>query len=80
MQVEPGHASEVDIEHETRGVAVERRAEILVGARVCLDGDAGGSQHAGECGAHGWVVVDYGDPSALGLGRCARDGLHDAMT
>ena len=48
VQVEAGHAPEMDVEHETRRVAVERRAEILMGARVRLDGDAGGSQHAGE--------------------------------
>lgn len=80
VQVEPGHAPEMDVEHETRGVAVERRAEILMGARVRLDGDAGGSQHASKRGAHGGVIVDDGDPSVLWLGRCALDGLHGAMT
>ena len=48
VQVESGHAPKMDVEHETRGLAVERRAEILMGARVRLDGDAGGSQHSGE--------------------------------
>ena len=48
VQVESGHAAEMNVEHETGGLAVERRAEVLVGARVRLDGDAGGSQHSGE--------------------------------
>jgi len=80
VQVEPGHAAEVHVEHETRGVAVERCAQVLMGARVRLDGDAGGSQHTSERRAHGGVVIDDGDPAALRLGRYALDGLHDAMT
>jgi len=79
VQVEAGHASQMDVEHEARGLTIERRAEVLVSAGVRLDSDARGPQHAGERGAHGWVVVDDGDPSVL-LGRCALDGLHEAMT
>lgn len=79
MQVEPGHAAEVDIQHEARRLAVDGRAEILVRAGVRLDGDARRSQDARECRTHGRVVVDNGDPSIL-LGRCVLDGLHDAMT
>ena len=48
VEVESSHAPEMDVEHETGRLAVERRAEVLMGARVRLDGDAGGSQHSGE--------------------------------
>jgi hypothetical protein len=79
MQVEPGHAAEVDIQHEARRLAVDRCAEVLVCTRVRLDGNACRSQDARERRTYGGVVVDNGDPSIL-LGRCVLDGLHDAMT
>jgi hypothetical protein len=79
VQVEARHAAKVDIEHEARWLAVDRRAQILVRAGVRLDGDPCRPQDARERGAHGRVVVDNGDPSIL-FGRGVLDGLHGAMT
>ena len=78
VQVEPGHASKVDVEHKARWLAVERRAEVFVSRRVRLDGDTGSPQYPGERRADRRIVVDDGDPSGF-LEKERRMGLRDPM-
>src|SRR5687767_14942115 len=58
VQVEAGQLVHVDIEHETRGLAMGEPGEELTGGRERLGLVAGRLHHAQERTTHGGVVVD----------------------